>query len=213
MIITASHQKGGVGKSTLIWNLIIEYSKRRKVYVVDLDMQKTITYSLKIREKTKENKNILLLSPKNKDELIKIFKRIKKDDLLFVDSGGFDSSMNRIAMAGSNILLTPVSLKFYELLGLKKYELILKDLSEKLKRDVIADVVLNKINPSTKQLKEIITFVRSSKYFRLMSTVIRQRVDYENSPGQGKSVVEFNKVGKAAIEIKKLQKEIDSTIT
>ena len=49
MIITLSHQKGGVGKSTLVWNLAIEYSKQRKVYVIDLDMQQTFTQSLLIR--------------------------------------------------------------------------------------------------------------------------------------------------------------------
>ena len=50
MIITLSHQKGGVGKSTLAWNMIVEFSKKRMVSVIDLDMQKTITYGIQIRK-------------------------------------------------------------------------------------------------------------------------------------------------------------------
>jgi cellulose biosynthesis protein BcsQ len=36
-IITIASVKGGVGKSTLVLNLIIEYSKTQKVNVIDLD--------------------------------------------------------------------------------------------------------------------------------------------------------------------------------
>lgn len=208
MIITSSHQKGGVGKSTILWNLAIELSKISEVFVVDLDMQKTITHSLEIRKKNTKLSNISILKINSKDELIKLRKLSKKNDLILIDSGGFDSLLNRYAIATSDILLTPVSSKFYELLGLKEYEKILRYISKKVNRTITAKVFFNKINPNTKDLKSITSFIKKSEYFSLMESIIRQRVDYENSPAEGKSVVEFNEKGMASIEFNEFKKEI-----
>ena len=51
MIIAISHQKGGVGKSTIAFNLAVWLSKSYKIEVIDLDVQNTITHINKIREK------------------------------------------------------------------------------------------------------------------------------------------------------------------
>ena len=51
MIIAISHQKGGVGKSTIAYNLSVELSKKYTVNVVDLDVQQTITACNVIRSK------------------------------------------------------------------------------------------------------------------------------------------------------------------
>jgi len=222
MIITVSHQKGGVGKSTLIWNLIIEFAKKLKVKIIDLDMQKTITYSLQIRKNMLGEgslNNITLLDPKNDKEMVEMMLKNQKstNELLFIDSGGFDSSSNRIAITGSDILLTPVSAKFYELLGLKEYSKILDKINDearkKNKQEIVANVVLNKINPNVTDLKEMQNFVESNKNFVLMKSILRQLVDYENSPGVGASVVEYNREGRAATEFKGFMKEIHSIIT
>jgi len=221
MIITLSHQKGGVGKSTLAWNLIVEFSKKRKVSVIDLDMQKTITYSIQIRKNKLGQgsvENIVLLDPKSDLEMVDMMlsNQKSKDGLLIIDSGGFDSSSNRIAITGSDILLTPVSAKFYELLGLKEYSKILDKINHEVrskhKQELVANVVLNKINPNTTDLGEMKNFVESNKNFALMKSIIRQRVDYENSPGVGASVAEYNREGRAASEFKDFMKELDIII-
>ena len=77
-VIAISHQKGGVGKSTLIWNLITQYSKNEIVDVIDLDVQQTVTYSLAIRKKHNlavNNINLLNIrdsKDKKSDELLLI---------------------------------------------------------------------------------------------------------------------------------------------
>ncbi len=50
MVICINHQKGGVGKSTLAWNLAIELSKDINVEVVDLDVQQTVTLNNYVRK-------------------------------------------------------------------------------------------------------------------------------------------------------------------
>ena len=221
MIITLSHQKGGVGKSTLAWNLIVEFSKKRKVSVIDLDMQKTITYSLQIRKNKLGQggvNNIALLDPKSDIEMVEMMltNQRSKEDLMIIDSGGFDSSSNRIAITGSDILLTPVSTKFYEILGLKEYSKILDKINHEVrskhKQELVANVILNKINPNTIDLEDMKNFVESDKNFALMKSIIRQRVDYENSPGVGSGVVEYNNKGRAAAEFKDFIKELNIII-
>lgn len=221
MIITLSHQKGGVGKSTLAWNLIVEFSKKRKVSVIDLDMQKTITYSLQIRKNKLGQgsvNNIALLDPKSDVEMVEMMltNQRSKEGLMIIDSGGFDSSSNRIAITGSDILLTPVSTKFYEILGLKEYSKILDKINHEVrskhKQELVANVILNKINPNTIDLEEMKNFVESDKNFVLMKSIIRQRVDYENSPGVGSSVVEYNNEGRATAEFKDFIKELNIII-
>ena len=180
-VIAISHQKGGVGKSTLIWNLITQYSKNEIVDVIDLDVQQTVTYSLAIRKKHNlavNNINLLNIrdsKDKISDELLLdlMIESQNKGRKLFVDCGGFDSESNRLVMAASDVLITPVSTKFYELHGLKVYETILKRLTEKFRdgQTLIANVVLNKINPNTKELEEISNFINESNYSRYQAKV------------------------------------------
>ena len=45
MIITVAHTKGGVGKSTLAWNLAHSLlEKGEKVTIIDLDFQQTLFF-------------------------------------------------------------------------------------------------------------------------------------------------------------------------
>ncbi|HIP26526.1 MAG TPA: ParA family protein, partial [Flavobacteriaceae bacterium] len=44
MIIVVSHTKGGVGKSTISFNLATALNSKYNIEVVDLDFQKTLTY-------------------------------------------------------------------------------------------------------------------------------------------------------------------------
>ncbi|HHB94151.1 MAG TPA: ParA family protein [Campylobacterales bacterium] len=50
MLIVVSHQKGGVGKSTIAWNLATILQESFNVELVDLDIQKTLTYANEIRK-------------------------------------------------------------------------------------------------------------------------------------------------------------------
>ena len=71
MIVTISHQKGGVGKSTILWNLIVEYSKLGNVHVIDLDSQQTITSSVEVRKNSgRDISTITLEKVSNGKELL-----------------------------------------------------------------------------------------------------------------------------------------------
>jgi len=208
MIIAISHQKGGVGKSTIAWNLALGLQKKYAVELVDLDTQKTLTYTNEIRKQQTKYAPVNILTFKDAEELKKYINNDSDDKLSIIDLGGFDSTMNRITIITADLVITPVSDKSFELLGLKSFEGILSQLSELIEGELKVKVLLNNINPQKSKLNKLKAFIEKSSHFELLDTVLRTRVDYDKSAGAGKSVVEYKKDSKAADEIKALVKEI-----
>ncbi|WP_345988724.1 ParA family protein [Sulfurimonas sp. HSL1-2] len=207
MILTLSHQKGGVGKSTIAWNLALEFSKFLPVTVIDLDMQRSMSAANRIRT-DKGMAPLDICHFGDADEFVHYIEKDHEGRLTIIDSGGFDSSFNRIAIMASDVLLTPVSDKPFDLLGLQKYEEILEALSGFQEKTIKTHVVLNNLNPALRNFGDVMEFVLMSEYFELMTSVLRQRVDFSNSVGVGKSVIEHAPQGRAALEMKALCKEI-----
>jgi len=59
-VIAVYHNKGGVGKTTLVVNLAAAFTKfGKKVLVIDLDSQANSTYALGLVKDDHEYKNIL----------------------------------------------------------------------------------------------------------------------------------------------------------
>jgi len=211
MIITISHQKGGVGKSTLAYNIAVELNRKLKVEMVDLDVQQTVSAYNNLRHIMGQKPIPVKIFTHDK-EFVDYVNEVDEDTLVIVDSGGFDSSLNRIAILASDFLITPVSTEFTEILGLEKYQSILKQLEEVSGNRVTTNVVLNKVNPNQKNFDDLIEFVNSSKNFKLMDTIIRRRVDFANSVAHGFTVRELDKKSDSAKELKMLIKEIKNKV-
>ncbi|MDD4855495.1 MAG: ParA family protein [Sulfuricurvum sp.] len=207
MIITISHQKGGVGKSTLAYNVAVELSKKYNVEVIDLDVQQTVTAYNRVRHEMGQPPLPVHIFT-TPEELEVYFESLNDDTVVIIDSGGFDSSLNRFAMLVSDFLITPVSSEFTEILGLQKYESILKELSEQSGMTIVTNVVLNKTNPNQKKFDDVNEFISSSHHFKLMDSMMRRRVDFANSVAYGFSVRELDKKSESAKELKEFVKEI-----
>jgi len=211
MIISVSHQKGGVGKSTIAFNLAVELSRKNKVEVIDLDVQNTITHTNKIRKENNLNElKILYIS--NEKEFKNYVEKDTKKKITIIDSGGFDSSLNRLAIFYSDIVITPVSDRFNEISGLMKYIEIINELNRITGEDIKVNVLLNNINPNIKNFDGLQKFIQKNKELKLMKSILRQRADYDKATWKGKSVNEFNKKSKAAAEFIKLTKEIKAKL-
>lgn len=212
MIIAVSHQKGGVGKSTIAWNLALALQKKYDVELVDLDIQKTLTYTNEIRKHQTKLKPLKIRIFRNAEDLKRYINSDSDDKISIIDLGGFDSTMNRITIITADLVITPVSDKNFELLGLKSFEQILAQLGELIEGDLKVKVLLNNLNPQKSKLDNLKAFIEKSEYFELLDTVLRSRIDYDKSAGQGQSVLEYDKEGKAAKEIKSLSKEIQKIL-
>lgn len=195
-IITVAHTKGGVGKSTLAWNLAHSlHSTGEVVRIVDLDFQQTLFFINSINDVT----TMEVLQPTTANELLDIF-----DDnhgYLIIDLGGFDSDINRIAMSKADKILIPVSSSVTEIIGFQTFKAILEDIDA-----TSINVVLNNIHPLLKEFTSIEQIV-SNKKMKLLKTIVRSRKIYKDSLGFGKSV--FDTGNKQAIEeIERLRDEL-----
>jgi len=210
MIITVSHQKGGVGKSTICWNLA-GYLQKKKInfIIIDLDVQQTLTGLNKIRAKYNPKKAFEIKTFDDKKDLIDFLNDIEDDQIVLIDSGGFDSTYNRIAIMASDKIITPVSAHFIEILGLQKYEEILKEVSGVVDRKIQTNVVLNRIKPTQKDFQELKKFINSSPHFGILDSIIRDRVEISTIISTGATITESKKKEtKAKDEFKAFAKEI-----
>ncbi len=212
MIISINHQKGGVGKSTIAFNLAVELAKDYNVEVVDLDVQRTITATQKIRSNDENLKPLKINYLNNESEFESFFKNKDKDTIYIFDTGGFDSSLNRNAIYFSDLVITPVSDKFNEVSGLMKFKEILEELEEVTKSEMKVHVLLNNINPQIKKFDSIKAFLNSNKEFVLLNSILKTRVDYDKASWLGKSVFEYNKDSKASEEFETLINEIKTIL-
>lgn len=201
--IVIAHQKGGVGKSTIASNLAVELSKNFKLSVIDLDMQKSLSYFNSLRKKN-NLPEFDIISIKNIDELKKTVNN--NQHILLIDVGGFDSDMNRVALLGADLVITPVSDSGIELVGLLSFRKILREIREH-RKDLVANILLNKIHPSASvSLEEIYSFINENPEFNKLNSILRERTEYKKAFDSGKSVVEY--AGKASAEINNLIMEI-----
>jgi len=207
MIIAISHSKGGVGKSNTSYNLAIELSKLFNVELVDLDFQRTVTYLNEYRAEP-----LTIFQFDNESDLKDYIAQDNSQKVTIIDCGGFDSDLNRIAMITADLIITPVSDHSTELLGLIRFEKILKELSEALGETLTVRILLNDVNPQKKNLTELKNFIEENKHFFLLNSPTPTRADYEKALQVGKSIIEKFPNSKGADEMRELTKEITKII-
>jgi len=204
MIINVTHYKGGVGKTTLSTNLAIAFDAP----LLDLDsLQGSLNFN-KLR-KANGHKPLDCFTIKNEDELKEIYSNYY-DSILIVDSGGFDSDLNRLALVGSDILISPVAPSQVELFGLEAFEGILREAGKKYNTTFKTNVVINNADSRGQgtiwELKKFIS--NNSACFDLFDTVIHNRVNFKKAYAEGVSVIEFAQHSKASFELQQLVTEI-----
>ena len=211
MIVLFGHQKGGVGKSTVAINVAYHLQKKYKdLILLDLDSQNSAILFNQLR--TSENLPTIKCVKESDINFSNFIDKYfgNKENLLIIDSGGYDSDVNRAALIKADIIITPVGISQIEIFGLQKFRKILKEASKALGVKIKTNVLLNNVDSRSKnKLKDLREYIKDNhKYFNLLDSTIHTRADFKNSYGDGLTVKEFNKKGSAAQEIKELTKEI-----
>jgi len=207
MIIAVAHTKGGVGKSTIAWNIATALNQSYNIELIDLDFQKTLTYINEYRSEQLTVKNF-----DNVDEFKAYIKADNDQRISIVDVGGFDSDLNRISIIMADLVITPVSDAGTELLGLIRFEKILKEISQAIEEKVTVNVLLNNINPQKKKLEELREYIDKNEYFNLFESILRTRADYGKALDDGLGAIEYKANSKAGNEMKELVREIEQIV-
>lgn len=208
MIITIAHTKGGVGKSLISFHLAVALNAA----VIDLDFQQTIIINNEMR-KNNGNKSIAVLQTKSLEDLVKLrdhnlkYKNTKKEKTFIIDVGGFDSDVNRVAIAIADIIIVPVNDKTNDIIGLHQFKNIIDEIDKATGTILKPKLLINNVSPTTKDFISLDTFANENKNFSIMNSILRTRADYYKTLETGTGITEL-KNSKAKEEFKKLIKEI-----
>lgn len=208
MIITIAHTKGGVGKSLISFHLAIAMNAA----VIDLDFQKTIVINNEMRVNNGK-KPIAVLQTKTMKDLIKLRNHNVKnrgtnsEKIFIIDVGGFDSDVNRVAIAIADLIIVPVNDKTNDIIGLHQFKQIIEEIEESTNLELRPMLLINNISPMTKDFISLNTFVDKNKNFKLMKSILRTRADYYKALETGTGVTEL-KNSKAKKEFKNFIKEV-----
>ena len=195
LIINLSHQKGGVGKSTLAYNIadsfrILGY----KVKLLDIDIQNSCIGLNSLREIPFVN----IKKVSNRKELVDIINNSYSDnsEILIIDTDGFDLTLSKLAIIGSDISLAPLSDRVTEILGLvQKYNQTLKEIEPYNQIDISNYILLNKIHPFAKDFKHIEEIISQYPQIDIFkSIIVRDRAIYDKSFIDGRTVFEASEL-------------------
>jgi chromosome partitioning protein len=207
MTITFSHQKGGIGKSTLTYHLAGAFRRLGKEpLLIDLDVQNTVTDLNQIR-RISGHEPFRVLQCHNAKLLAQIVQE-STNDVILIDTGGFDTDVNRAAIYLADLVVTPANDRLPELMGLKHYEKILNTISENTDEDIDTRVLINYAHPTASDFSRLVEFTENSQRFKMLDTVIRQRADFHRAFEDGSTVTEVTVFSKASQEILKLAEEL-----
>jgi len=211
-IIVLAHQKGGVGKSTVASNLAVEFSKKYPTDVLDIDMQHSLSAFVASRGDRIPKIN-MLACPSSCNELMAMMDNHKKG-VLIIDTGGFDMDIQRIAMLGADLIITPLKDTSMELHGLTVFAKTIAKLRES-RPDLKASILFNSVHPfAAKSLDDLMKDIVGSTdgEFEAMGAVLRNRKAFSEACYQGVSVIELDPKSEAAAEMKMLIEDIEKRL-
>lgn len=203
-VITVAQQKGGAGKTTIVAHLAVALaSSKRRVAVVDIDPQQSLTHWYRAREvRLGEAGAGLLVNQIKGWRLQREVERLKQDhDVVLIDSPPHAETEARIAVRAADLVLVPVQPSPMDVWATKPT----LDLAAAEKRPVL--LVLNRVPPRASLTAEMAAEVEALGG-KVARARLGNRVVFASALAEGCAVGELQPRGKAAQEIGALAREV-----
>ena len=217
-IITVASTKGGVGKSTLVVNLVAQFIKMgRKVALLDADPQRSASKWNIVRDmmiKDGEKLPPLFVASAQGETLAVIAQeRANEGFYVFIDSAGVDDQNTRTALVKSDYILTIATPDPIDLWEVDTVLKLVNSLEKKQSRRIPTFLVFNKVSThhNVKDVEEALEFLDGRGIFptHILKAVIRNRRAFKYTIGEGKGVVEYTPPDALACrEIEQVSNEI-----
>jgi chromosome partitioning protein len=204
VVITVAQQKGGAGKTTLAANLAAAFAAGRRVAVLDIDPQRSLTrwHGLRVARKAVA----VSLSDVSGWRLDKEIDRLRRShDILIVDSPPQLDTDAKLAIRAADLVLVPIQPSPPDLWAA---EGTLK-LAAAEKR--VAMVVLNRA-PAAGRLRAGVEAEIAAKGFGIFAAVLGNRIGFAGAFAQGLGVTESAPRSTAAAELRSLLAEIEGVL-
>jgi chromosome partitioning protein len=170
-IITIAHQKGGVGKSTLAFNLALGFQEKLSVRLADTDIQGSLYH---IKEDFKE------LSIAGPPELAE---DNQPYDLIIVDTPPYLSNRLVELFQRSDLILVPTKAGFFDVMAIRSTIALIKQ-AQREKPGLKASIVLNMIKPRSGITADVTALLKDMQ-IPLLTTMIHDRVSIARSAMTG----------------------------
>lgn len=211
MILLFSSQKGGVGKTTLATNTVVELQRRgHSVVLIDSDSQQSSMRWTADREEQGTSPAVLsMFKPGN---LFNTLQELAKTyDHVVVDLPGKDSQEQRTALACADIAVAPCQPSQFDADTLPLLVAV-ADEARNFNPSLNLKAVINRasVNPKDRDVLDTADFINELEGIELMRTVIHDRKPFKSAAALGFSVVEGPEVthAKASLEIQHFVDEI-----
>ena len=203
-VITIAQQKGGTGKTTLAVNLALAFIKYHnlKVAIIDTDPQGSLGKWFMIRSEKKISNQNLTFKTASLWGTQYESKILKQDhDIVIIDTPPKIESDARPAIEAANLVLIPVAPSPVDFWAT---ELII-EIAKKAKRKIL--IQINRANHRSKLISKTHEYIKSIN-ISATKTLIGHRQIFIASMGEGKTVVEKQRKGKAVEEMRKISEQI-----
>jgi chromosome partitioning protein len=198
-VITIAQQKGGAGKTTLVASLAGHWAARRRVALLDIDPQRSLTRWHGLRD---TNLAPVRLSDVSGWRLSAELDRLRADcDIVLIDSPPQIDTDARLAIRSADLVLVPIQPSLPDLWAA---EGTLK-LAAAERRT--ARLVLNRAQPSG-VLRDTIAASIAAQGLTPLTATLGNRIGFANAFALGQSVSEHQPRATAAREVAALAAEI-----
>jgi chromosome partitioning protein len=199
IVITVAQQKGGTGKTTLAANLGAALATSRKVALLDIDPQHSLTRWHQLRPKTAVK---LTFSDVSGWRVTGELDRLKAaNDVVVIDSPPRIDTDARLAIRGANLVLIPLQPSPPDVWAA---EGTLKLVAAEKRK---AAMVLNRM-PSSSKLRVTMTTLLQRGGEPLLTTTVGNRIGFASAFAKGLAVTESAPRSIAADELRALMNEL-----
>lgn len=199
-IISIIGQKGGIGKTTIAWNLFITLKNNElKAKLIDCDDNQFSSFEIaKIRQIAKNDDYIQDVVNTPASKAIKFIHDAEKDDydVIILECGGRIDKELKMAISYANQVIMPLKPSLLEIKTIENVEKVIDKIPN---FDADCKILPNMtpthhLNSDVEQMKEYDT-----KYFKFMEAEIKNRGIYSNSINNGLSIFETSTIDKKAV--------------
>ncbi|MBI5121726.1 MAG: AAA family ATPase [Rhodospirillales bacterium] len=200
MIILFGHTKGGVGKSTLAFQVAAHLAREGRVLLVDADEQSSSTGLAVIRAEAEIKPAITAIELKDKAVRQQVPELAKNYEFVVIDAGGRNTASLRAALSVADLLIVPVPPQDLDIWALDNLAEILAE--ARGFREIEALTVLNRGFPQGTDNGDAAEILAERDDMTWSDVTVINRKAWSKAQRAGETVVEHGKDSQASNELR-----------